>query len=385
MKHILLSILICGMLAGAVSCDVEDRTVELPDLVDPNATVETMALFENLDHYRNDQILFGHQDDLAYGVHWLNEEGRSDVMEVTGSYPAMYGWELGDLEYGNEENLDGVNFENMKGWIIEGYERGGVIAISWHMNNPVTGGDAWDTGGTPVPTVLPGGENHEMFNEWLDKFADFVEELRIERNGEEEKAPLIFRPYHEHNGSWFWWGADHSSPDEYKELWQYTVEYLRDEKGINHMLYAYSPDRFQDSEEYLERYPGDEYVDILGYDNYHIDDQVNHEEFQRQMGIVVELAEDRNKIPALTETGDEALETENWFTEHLYPAITEDELTRRIAYVHVWRNANEETDRVDHFFTPYPGHSAEDDFIRFYEKPEIWFEDDLPDMYSPLK
>lgn len=58
---------------------------------DPKATPETRALFRNLHCLTPRAILYGHQDDLAYGVSWWAEPGRSDVREVTGAYPAVYG------------------------------------------------------------------------------------------------------------------------------------------------------------------------------------------------------------------------------------------------------------------------------------------------------
>src|SRR5437773_12322515 len=113
-----------------------------PALVDPHATAETRALFVNLRRLAGKALLFGHQDDLAYGVQWFNEPGRSDVKETAGSYPAVYGWDVGGLEREVGENLDAVAFERQRGWIAEGYRRGGVITLSWHMRNPVTGGNA---------------------------------------------------------------------------------------------------------------------------------------------------------------------------------------------------------------------------------------------------
>ncbi len=57
--------------------------------VDPRATPETRALFVNLRRLAGKAVLFGHQDDLAYGVQWFGEPGRSDVKETAGSYPAV--------------------------------------------------------------------------------------------------------------------------------------------------------------------------------------------------------------------------------------------------------------------------------------------------------
>jgi mannan endo-1,4-beta-mannosidase len=353
--------------------------------VDPNATAETRALIMNLKEISRNYILFGHQDDLAYGVHWINEPGRSDVKETAGSYPAVYGWELGDLELGAPQNLDKVNFDNMQRWIKEGYSRGGVITISWHMNNPVSGENAWET--TPaVPQILPGGSHHDLFKEWLDRFADFISQLSVpgtEWSTYEHQIPVIFRPYHEHNGSWFWWGADHCTPEEYIELWRFTVSYLRDEKGLHNLLYAYSPDRFDTEQKYLERYPGDEYIDIFGYDDYgNVRSADTRGILVDRLRMLVELAEERGKIPALTETGFEAIPDPRWWTDILFAAINNDSVTRKIAWVHVWRNAHHETDRRNHFYAPYPGHTSADNFVEFRNDPLILLEDDLPVLYK---
>ena len=148
-------LLLTWMVSGCAS------TTRLPDvnLVDAQADAQTQALYANLKRLAPEAVLFGHQDDLAYGVKWKREPGRSDVKDVAGSYPAVFGWELADLELGHADNIDGVNFEDMKRWIKEGYEIGGVITIAWHLNNPASGGNAWDTT-RAVHTILPGGDHH---------------------------------------------------------------------------------------------------------------------------------------------------------------------------------------------------------------------------------
>ncbi len=379
--------ILLSMFIALLGCDRGTETPEYEiSFVDPQATAETKALYRNLMELSRNHILFGHQDDLAYGVHWVNEPGRSDVMETAGSYPAVYGWELGDLELGATQNLDKVNFENMRNWIREGYSRGGIITLSWHMNNPVSGGNAWET--TPaVPQILPGGSGHTMFKEWLDRFAEFVSGLTAGEtawSAPDHLIPIIFRPYHEHNGSWFWWGSEHCTPQEYKDLWQFTVRYLRDEKGVHNLLYAYSPDRFDTRDKYLERYPGDEYVDIFGYDDYgNVRSADTRGVLVERLHLLVEMAEERGKIPALTETGFEAIPEPRWWTDVLLAAINADSVTQRIGYVLVWRNANHTTDRQHHYYAPYPGHPSAANFIEFRNHPVILFEADLPVLYAP--
>ena len=353
-------------------------------LVDPHATPETRALFVNLRRLAGKALLFGHQDDLAYGVRWFAEPGRSDVKETAGSYPAVYGWDVGGLERDFGANLDSVAFEQQRGWIAEGYRRGGVITLSWHMRNPVTGGNAWDTA-QAVPAILPGGTQHEHYKQWLDRFADYAKTLRARgRSGSGEVlAPVIFRPFHETSGAWFWWGARHATADEYRQLWRFTVEYLRDRKGVHNLLWAYSTDVFDSKEAYLERYPGDAYVDVLGFDDYQsVRTPATRGLFAHRLRDVVELAEARGKIPALTETGVEAIPDSMWWTGTLLAGIASDSVGRRIAWVLVWRNASFEREHRYHFFAPYPGHPSAADFVRFREDSFVRFEDELPDLYA---
>ena len=350
---------------------------------DPEATRETKVLYANLKHLAQDYVLFGHEDALAYGVKWKVEEGRSDVKDVAGSHPAVFGWDLADLELGAAENIDGVNFENMKRWIKQGYAEGGVITISWHMNNPVSGGNSWDTT-RAVPAILPGGEKHELYKTWLDAFAEFVGDLRtgsLRWLGLGRPIPIIFRPFHEHTGSWFWWGGANVTPGEYVQLWRLTVDYLRYEKGLHNLLFAYSTDVFTDEESYLERYPGHEYVDILGFDDYQA---LRTDEGVRLLTVrlqkLVEMAEGFGKIPALTETGLEGVGVPNWWTGRLLEAIESDSLSRRISYVLVWRNANE-AEKPGHYYGPYAGHPSAPDFVRFVADPFVLLVDGLPDLY----
>jgi mannan endo-1,4-beta-mannosidase len=367
------------LLAGGAGGPPEPRE---PLPVDRRATPETRALFVNLRRLAGKAVLFGHQDDLAYGVQWFGEPGRSDVKETAGSYPAVYGWDAGGLEAEQGVNLDAVAFARQRGWIAEGYRRGGVITLSWHMRNPVSGGNAWDTTAA-VAAILPGGAQHERYEQWLDRFAAYVTSLRAPgRDGAEVLVPVIFRPFHETSGGWFWWGARHATADEYRQLWRFTVEYLRDRRGVHNLLWAYSTDVFDSREAYLARYPGDAYVDVLGFDDYQsVRAHETRDLFARRLRDVVELAETRGKIPALTETGVEGVPDSLWWTGTLLAGLKSDSVTRRIAWVLVWRNATFEREHRHHFFAPYPGQASAADFVRFSHDSLVLLESELPDLY----
>ncbi len=342
-------------------------------VADPNASKQTKYLFSNLMSLSNNHLLFGHQETTAYGIGWWDEDEKSDVNDVCGSFPAVYGWDAGNLELGRLQNVDGVNVERMRFWIRAAYRRGGIHTFSWHCTNPVSGGSFTDVT-RAVSHILPGGTYHDDYKLRLDRLADFFKSLRAEAGN---SIPVIFRPFHENTGSWFWWGKDHCTAEEFINLWQFTVKYLRDEKGVHNLLYAYSPDSSpSDSRnEYMRRYPGDGYVDVLGIDDYAYfkrGDSTNGLQWLRR---IVGWAHDRNKVAAITELGLN-LENKNCWTNFLNP-VKNDSVAKGIVWILVWRNAN-----TGHFFAPYPGQASVLDFLQFYDDPFTIFESQLPDMYA---
>ncbi|MEY3241436.1 MAG: hypothetical protein RIR11_2875 [Bacteroidota bacterium] len=351
-------------------------------LADPLATKRTKALFLNLQKAAAEsKILFGHQDDLAYGVGWQQIKGGSDVRFTCGDYPAVYGWELGNLEHDSTANLDNVNFKQMKNWIKEGYERGGVITLSWHMDNYHTAGSAWDTTAA-VKDILPGGAKHERYKQDLDRFAHFVGDLKSGGLFNKHAIPVIFRPFHEHTGAWFWWGATHVTPDDFKALWRFTVTYLRDEKKLHQVLYSFSTSyNFKSEAEMLAFYPGDEWVDMLGIDFYANDssDQT-WDEFRRVQSVLVKTAEARGKVPALTEFGFEGIPTPDWWTNVFLKNLLAEPILGRIAYACAWRNFNQK-----HHYVPYPGGVSATNFQAFFQHPNTLFESDLWNFYKMPK
>lgn len=340
--------------------------------VDKHATRETLNLYRNLHKIMAKGIMIGHQDDLAYGYGWKYQPGRSDVKDVTGDYPAVYGWELGHLEIDKPTNLDSVPFDKMKEFIRQGYQRGGVITISWHLNNPLTGKTAWNPEKGTVTSILPGGEKHELYKNWLDKLAAFMLDLKAAKG---EFIPVVFRPYHELNGNWFWWGKNHCTPDEFKKLWQFTVSYLRDEKKLHHLLYAFNTDKFYSVEEYMERYPGDEWVDVIGFDIYQRgnDNAAFIKDFNNMLTLLEGIATERKKIPALTEFGYGTVPDSSWWTNTFGKVIIE----HKIAWALAWRNAGRRPNGTEEFYMPYKGQASAGDFQKFHSWKQTLFQQEV--------
>ena len=351
-----------------VSC-VSDKSVQTP----------ADALLERLSAQIEDgKIMFGHQDDLMYGHSWkladdAAEYVQSDVFATCGKYPAVYGMDLGGIEIDSPANLDKNNFDHMRASAVAHHERGGVVTFSWHPRNPLTGGDAWDVSSDQVvASILPGGEKHEYFMTWLSKAADFMDSIRTEDG---RHVPIIWRPWHEHTGSWFWWGEKLCSASEYKALWRMTVEQLS-LKGVDNCLYAYSPGTEPQNEaQYLERYPGDDIIDLIGFDTYQSNNRPMYlYGVQRMLAIIKKIGKEHNKVIAITETGFEGVPDAEWWTGTLLPAIQD----YPISYVLVWRNARE---RTSHHYAPYPGHPSANDFVDFYNEPRTLFAKDV-DLYK---
>jgi mannan endo-1,4-beta-mannosidase len=344
---------------------------------DKNATKETSILYTNLFKLKEKGYMFGHQDDLAYGVNWKYEKDRSDVKDVTGDYPAVYGYDLSGLEENNADNIDGVPFKKMRQYIKEGYARGGVITLSWHFRSPLGAEKgAWDTTHGTVASILPGGANHELFKKWLDAGAKFISSLKGPGG---EPIPIIFRPLHELTGSWFWWGKNECTSFEFKTLYRFITYYLQHDKNLHNLLYAYNTsDNFKTKEEFLERYPGDDVVDILSFDAYQYDDPLRNDWFVKNvnnlLAIIGEIATEKNKLTALAETGYEAIPYAEWWTQTLQKAIG----NHKISYVLVWRNHGyHEWMKKMHYYAPYKGQVSEQDFIKFYNQDKTLFEKDI--------
>ena len=122
-------------------------------------------LEERLASLQQKGYMAGHQDDPFYGVTWEWEYGRSDVKDITGDYPAVMGFDLGGIEKGDEKNLDSVPFMRIREQLLAHVARGGIVTLSWHPRNPLTGGNAWDVNDTTVVrSILPNGLHRNTEN-----------------------------------------------------------------------------------------------------------------------------------------------------------------------------------------------------------------------------
>src|SRR5688572_4539252 len=348
--------------------------------IDKKATPETKALYKNLGKLAEKHTLFGHQHATEYGHGWSGEPDRSDVKSVTGSHPAVIGVDVSGFSGRPDAAIEAAKNELRKN-VADTYNRGGVTTVAWHFSNPVSrGGFNWvDSISLPaVKYIIPGGEAHQKYKDILKGIGEWANSVK---GADGKLVPMIFRPYHEFDGGWFWWGKPHCTREEFITLWRFTVSYLRDSLNVHYFIYAFSSDnKFITETQFLERYPGDEWVDMVGMDNYGDmgRNRYSLDTATLKLKIISDYALKSGKLAAFTETGLESIPNPTWWTETLLKVMKGDPAIR-LSYVLVWRNDQRSP---THYYAPYPGHSSVPDFMKFYDDPYTLFEKDLKEIYK---
>ena len=339
--------------------------------VEPAKTV-AQQLTDRLDTLRQKGIMFGHQDDPMYGLTWAYDKDSSDVKNVCGDYPAVMGFELGGIEMGDEKSLDSVPFTRITEEVINHYKRGGIVTLSWHPRNPVTTidggglagqkfpeGTAWDvTDSTVVKSVLPGGAQYEKFQTWMQRLSDFLATLKTD----EGPVPVIFRPWHENTEKL-------CTADEYKALWNMLQDKLNAD-GFTNLVWAYSPGMAADltEEKFLERYPGNDRISLVGIDGYQWGTKEDFvSQLDQNLDMLTKFAEKNGKIAALTECGLKNLTDPTWWTSTLKPVVDK----YPISYFLVWRNDKNE------WFGPSPSQPDAPYFVEYYQAANSLFLNDI--------
>jgi mannan endo-1,4-beta-mannosidase len=391
-----------GTAAHAAAPTVSSVSAAVPGgetvaVVDADATDDTLSLFRYLRDQESGGILFGqqHATDEAISSSVTGPDGlplKSDVHDVTGDLPGIFGFDTlalkGDEKPGSHENTDEENALALAEQFVRADTLGAVVTLSAHMPNFVTGNDFYDTSGRVVSHILPGGDKNADYREYLDLVA--LAATSAERT-DGSLVPVVFRPFHENTGSWFWWGAAHATTGEYKEIFRYTVEYLRDVKGVHNLLYSFSPNGSFDGDpaRYLETYPGDQWVDVLGYDNYENSNAAEDSSAYvatvvTDLEMVVDLARERGKIPAFTEfgrNGDRTIKPSGNKSLHYYTELLQglraSEKAGSVAWMLTWANFGS-----GQIYVPYAGHEMASDFQALYDDPGSVFASQTGDPYA---
>ncbi len=217
------------------------------ELSNPNASKEAQALFDYICKTYRNGIISGQQESTWMG----SDQYEFDyIYKNTGKYPAIRG-----LDYMNDD-FDGVNKR-----AAEWHDRGGIVTICWHCGSDFSGSWAesmkteikdWDkalTKGTP---------EYEKLIKGMDKAAAALKELK------DKNIPVLWRPFHEFDGAWFWWGK--GGAENFKKLWVIMYDRYTNYWELDNLIWVlgYSGN----GRSYENWYPGNEYVDIAGADSY---------------------------------------------------------------------------------------------------------------------
>ncbi len=390
--------------------DVSTLEVDSPvRLVDKNSTNITAKLYAYLKAIgKEDKALYGHQNDTHHKAVLKESASNSDTKDLTGSLAAIVGIDTlsltgAELQLSDEDIANGVTLPKKAAQLgIDAANEGSIITMSAHMPNfalvaekgknsngsyDYSGYTPGITTGDVVSRIMPGGDLNEVYTGYLDIIAEYANIL------EDEGVPVLFRPFHENNGSWFWWGKAFCDEEGYKNLYRYTVEYLRDTKEVHNFLYVYSPNGpFENEKDYLSRYPGDEFIDVIAFDMYHDNPIENAEEdtwmssLKETINLVQGIADERGKLSAVSETGIRknygcmpvsGNPNKNWFSD-----VSNIVAESNMPYYMVWANFDE-----GNIFAPYmvnenKGHEMINSFIDYYNEESSVFADGVGDYKS---
>ncbi len=243
------------------------------DPANHDASQNTKKLYNFIFHFKQDPdncyIIgqnLGHKNDILQNYF----DYITVLKEQTGRTPALIGGDIGlegPIDINAITNLMAYHFNN-----------GGMVTISWHGINPWTGTyyanpDQYRDFSrliNPLDTL------HAIWMHELDSVAMILHKFK------ELGVPVLWRPFPDMNGNWYWWGAHPSrDPEQFISLWRHMFDYFTYDKGLDNLLWVFSVNQSTilngESADWMQGrifYPGDDYVDIVGITVFHDDLQV---------------------------------------------------------------------------------------------------------------
>ena len=282
----------CLILTAAATPITEDTYKVEPTLVNPNADENTKRLYKFLCDIYGKYSLAGQYAD----------EGRASseyekITAKTGKTFAVLGLDMGNYSLGSKAHgAESKTVEYAYDWYKNA---GGIVQLCWHWTTPedyaVNSGDQpwyssfYKEGSKLDLDKIMNGEDDAAYQLLMDDIDNMANELARLRDA---GVPVLWRPLHEAAGGWFWWG--NCEPESYKKLWNVMYDKMTNEHNLTNLIWVWNG---QDP----AWYPGDETVDINGWDIYagnHVDSS--------QSGRFDDMATNygtKTKLIALTENG----------------------------------------------------------------------------------
>ncbi len=248
----------------------------------------------------NERFIIGQEGDQDK----TPNETIQNFYEASGKKPALIGQDLGCYGLVLRE-VDRSFWSHVICEYVDYAAEGGVITFSSHWRNP--------TGNFEHKWADCRGElgHEEVWNELLTEGtelnAEFMEQIHTDalflKALQENGVPIIWRPLHEQNGSFFWWCIEqedgyvlHSS--YFVKLWQYVYKYYTEEMGLDNLIWEFAPNKTngRNYQDVLYCYPGDEYCDMVSLDwylggEYNLNDDGKSYERLMSTGKITNLSE----------------------------------------------------------------------------------------------
>lgn len=262
-KQLFLSI-VCSLCLITTSCSQNP-------LVNKNASKEAINLYNYInglgDSILSGQHCYSHEPERFYDV----------AHDISGKYPAVWGTDF--YWAGKEDPGNGV-VEAAK----KMHQQGSIITLMWHVGRPTDDAPfGWKESVQNEISdkewqdlITPGTEIHKRWLAQADNVAEYLKQLR------DANIPVLWRPYHEMNGVWFWWG-NKKGEQGFAKLWQMMFDRYVNHHKLNNLIWVWNANAPRDIPEdegfdYHHFYPGHDYVDILATDVYHFDYEQNEYE-----------------------------------------------------------------------------------------------------------
>lgn len=206
--------------------------------------------FYSLSGKTENRILSGQFTNFGDGS---NLKILEQIHGATGQWPAMMGADYADIRRGS------ITTKIPNAAAIEYWRQGGLVHIMAHMYNPANpkGGGLRDKGVDIADLLQDGTDTHKRWMIQLDQIAEGLLELKT------AGLVVLWRPFHEMNGGWFWWGAQ--KPESFIAVWRHMFDYFSNTKGLDNLLWVYGPNHGDKTAAY---YAGDDFVDLVGLDVY---------------------------------------------------------------------------------------------------------------------
>ncbi|MDI9414151.1 MAG: glycosyl hydrolase [Bacillota bacterium] len=257
-------------------------------LSNPNSNDETRRLMDFLISVYGEYIISGQQV-------YPNDKNVNlkQIQEVTGKTPAILGLDF--IEHSTSRVEHGARSKVTRE-AIDWHNKGGIVTFCWHWNAPSglgKDGEPWWSGFYTKATTFDlkkalADTNSKDYEDLIRDMDIIAEELKILQKA---GVPIIWRPLHEAEGGWFWWGA--SGPESVITLWKFMHDRFTNHHGLNNLIWLWDSKSPQ-------WYPGDEWVDMLGFSHYY-----QERNFDAASGTFFKLADltGHTKLVAMTENG----------------------------------------------------------------------------------